>query len=155
MDVDQIRRECDRNTATLCKISAWTRAGLKAHYDTRTEDQKRIDRSASVVFHSAGTNVNTVTDTVQPRADKSPSDSGDEQDTSQRVGFRGLPLPNIQVHRPELKSKVMLVSRMDAQEARNQASNDADDENIRRLVDKEDLEDLCRWIWQCDLHRSA
>ena len=89
MDIDQLKQEMDRNTAIIGKISAWTRAGIKAHYVTKTEDQKRIDRGATVVFHPASTNVNTVTNAAQPKADKTPPNSDDEEDSSQGPQLSG------------------------------------------------------------------
>ena len=80
MDDDQLRQECDENTATISKISMRTLDGLKAHFVTKTENQKRIDRGAAVVFHPADTSVNTVTNTVQLRADKTPPSSDCAED---------------------------------------------------------------------------
>ena len=95
-----------------------------------------------IVFHSASSsNVNTVTNTVQRRADKEPSSSDDDYDVPQQIGYRGLPLPNIQVL-PKATSKVKLVSRTDVQRARYQRGHDSDIEHTHQMADQEDLVDL-------------
>ena len=77
----ELKREMDENTALIGKLAAWTQAGLKANYATRSDQQRSLDMSTQVVFHSAGYNVNTLTNTVQPRADKAPTSEDGSPET--------------------------------------------------------------------------
>ena len=55
---------------------------MKAHYVATSENQKSLNRTAPVTFHSKGFHVNTVTNTVQRRADGLRPGSADDSSGS-------------------------------------------------------------------------
>ena len=78
---------------------------------------------------------------MQRRADKEPSSSDDDYDVPQQIGYRGLPLQNIQAFTKDT-SKVKLLFRTDVQKARYEQGPDSDIDHAHQMADREDLVDL-------------
>ena len=134
MDNDQLKRVLDENTALISKISSWTREGMRAHYVPMSASQRSIRHAAPIEFLHSGYEVNTVTNTVQRRADK--LRPGDEDDsgssmTSDESDDEAL---------DEVPGISDAASRVKAEESSNFDSVDPAD--IKKQLDDEERTDL-------------